>query len=64
MYKHFHDSMMRHLLDVHLYDVVMYFHDLYFVLMMFGRVQYQQWDPGISLFHLTWSSSSIVGLIK
>ena len=40
----------------------MYFHDLYFVLVMFIRVQYQQWDPGISLFHLTWSSSSIVGL--
>ena len=53
---------MRCLLDVHLYDVVMYFHDLYFVLMMFGRVQYQQWDPGIALFHLTWSRSSIVGL--
>ena len=42
MYKHFHDSLMRYLLDVHLYDVVMYFDDLYFVLVMFGRVQYQQ----------------------
>ena len=30
MYKHFHDSLMRYLLDVHVYDVVMYFHDLYF----------------------------------
>ena len=62
MYKHFHDSLMRYLLDVHLYDVFMYFHDLYFVLMMFGRVKYQQWDHGIAWFHLTWSSSSIVGL--
>ena len=62
--KKFHDSLMRYLLDVHLYDVVMYFHDLYFVLMMFGRVQYKKWDPGISWFHLTWSSSSIVGLRK
>ena len=42
MYKNVHDSSMRYLLDVHLYDVVMYFHDLYFVLMMFVRVQYQQ----------------------
>ena len=64
MYKHFHDSLMRNLLDVLFYDVVMYFHDLYFVLMMFGRVQYQQWDPGIAWFHLTWSSSSIIGLRK
>ena len=38
MYKHFHDSLMRYLIDVHSYDVVMYFHDLYLVLMMFGRV--------------------------
>ena len=48
MYKHFHDSLMRYLLDVHLYDVVMYFNDLiYFVLMMFVSVQYKQWDPSI-----------------
>ena len=32
--------------------------------MMFGRVQYQQWDPGIAWFHLTWSSSLVVGLRK
>ena len=64
MYKHFHDSLTRYLLDVHLYDVVMYFHDQYFVLMMFGRVKYQQWDPGIAWFHLTWSSILVVGLSK
>ena len=38
MYKHFHDSLMRHLLDVHFYDFFMCSHDSYFVLMMFGSV--------------------------
>ena len=47
MYNHFHDSLMRYLIDVHLYDVI-FFHDIYFVLMMFGRVQYKQYDPGIA----------------
>ena len=28
-YKHFHDFLMRHLLDVHFYYVVMYFDDIY-----------------------------------
>ena len=55
---------MRYLLDVHLYEVVMYFNDIYLLLMMFGRVKYEKWDPGIALFHLTWSSSSVVGLRK
>ena len=64
VYKNFHDYLMRYILDVHFYDVVMCFHDIYFVLMMFGRVQYQQWDPGIAWFHLTWSSSLVVGLRK
>ena len=50
MYKHFHDSVMSYLLDVHLYDVVMFFCDLSFVLVMFERVQYKQWDPGIAWF--------------
>ena len=50
MYNHFHDSLMRYLLDAHLYDVFMYFHGIYFVLMMFGRVQYKQWDLDISWF--------------
>ena len=49
MYRHFHDPLMRYLLDVQLYDVVMYFNDLSFVL-MFGRVQYKQWDTGIAWF--------------
>ena len=64
MYKHFHDSLVRYLLDVHLYDALMYFNDLYCVLMMFGRVQYQKWDPGIAWFPLTWSSSLVIGLRK
>ena len=64
MYKHFHDPLMIYLLDVQFYDVDMYFDDLSFVLMMLGRVQYKQWDLGIAWFHLTWSSSSIVGLRK
>ena len=42
MYKNFLDPL--YLLYVKLYDVVMYFNDLSFVLMMFGRVQYKQWD--------------------
>ena len=64
MYKNFHDYLMRYLIDVDLYDVVMYFHDLYFLFTVFGRVQFKQWDPGIAWFYLTWSSSSIVGLRK
>ena len=55
MYKKFHDPLMMYLFDVQLYNVFMYFNDLYFVLMMFGRVQYKKWDPGISWLHLTWS---------
>ena len=50
MYKHFHDSLMRYLLDVHLYDVVMYFHDIYFSLVMFVRVKYKKWDPELLRF--------------
>ena len=38
MYKKFHDPLMRYLIDVRLYDLVMYFNDLSFVLMMFERV--------------------------
>ena len=48
MYKNFHDPLMMYLLDLQLYDVVMYFNDLSFVFMMFGMVHYKQWDPGIA----------------
>ena len=46
-YKHFHDFLMRHLLDVHFYYVVMYFDDIYYVLMMFGIMHTRKLDPGI-----------------
>ena len=39
-----------HLLDVHFYYVVMYFDDIYYVLMMFGRMHTRKWDR-IILFH-------------
>ena len=34
MYKHFHDPLKGYLLDVQLYDVVMYSNDLYFLLII------------------------------
>ena len=46
-YKHFHDFLMRHLLDVSFYYVVMYFDDIYYVLMIFGRIHTINWDLGI-----------------
>ena len=49
---------MRFLVNVQLYDVVMYFNDLYFVLMMFGRVQYKQWDHGIAWFQF-WGKQTV-----
>ena len=58
MYKHFHDPLMMYLLDVQLYDIVVYFNDLYFVLMMFGGVQYKQWDPGIAWFQF-WGQEAV-----
>ena len=62
MYKHFHDPLMQYLLDEQFYDVVMYFNYLYFVLVMFGRVQYKQWDPGVSWFQF-WGKQ-VVGDIE
>ena len=44
-YKHFHDFLMRHILDVYFYYVVMYFDDIYYVIMMFGRMHTRKWDP-------------------
>ena len=49
---------MRYLLNVHVYDVFMYFHDLYFLLMIFGRVQYKQWDLGIAWFQF-WGKQAV-----
>ena len=46
-YKHLHDFLMRHLLDVIFYYVGIYFYYIYYVLMMFGRMHTRNWDPRI-----------------
>ena len=53
----------RHLLDVHFYYVVMYFEDIYHVLMMFGIMYTRKWDP-IFLFPngISWRELLIVGV--
>ena len=49
---------MRYILYATLCDVFMYFNDLYFVLMMFGKVQYKQRDSGIAWFQF-WGQQAI-----
>ena len=49
---------MRYLLDVHLYDVVMCFNHISFVLMIFGRVPYKKWDLNISWFQF-WGKQAV-----
>ena len=62
-YKHFHDYLMRHLRDVHFYYVVMYFDDIYYVLMMFGRIHTRKWDLGILFPNgMGWRELLIVGV--
>ena len=46
-YNHFHDFLVRHLLDVNSYYVVIYFDDIYYALVIFGRMHTRKWDPGI-----------------
>ena len=46
-YKHFHDFLVRHLLDVQSHYVFIYFDDIYYALMMFGRMHTRKWDSGI-----------------
>ena len=53
---------MGYLIYVHLYDFFMYFDYIYFVLVMFGRMQYKQWNPSNAWFQFTWRSSLIIGL--
>ena len=54
---------MRHLLDVHIYYVVMYFDDIYYVLMMFGIIHTRKWDPIILFPHgMGWRALLIVGV--
>ena len=62
-YKHFHDFLMRHFLDVHFYYVIMYFDDIYYVLMMFGRMHTIKWDPLILFPNgMGWRALLIVGV--
>ena len=54
---------MRHLLDVHFYYVVMYFDDIYYVLMIFGRMHTRKWDPRILFPNgMGWRALLIVGV--
>ena len=46
-YKHIHDFLMRHFFDVHFYYFIMYFKDIYYVVMIFGRIHTRKWDPEI-----------------
>ena len=61
-YKHFHDLLMRHLLDVHFYYVVMYFDIIYYVLMMFGIMDTRKWDFIILCNGMGWRELLIVGV--
>ena len=62
-YQHFHDFLMRRLFDVHYYYVVIYFDDIYYAFMMFGRMHTRKWDLGI-LFQnsMGWRALLSVGL--
>ena len=62
-YKHLHEFLMRHLLDVVFYYVVMYFDDINYVIMMFGRMHTRKWDPGILFPNgMGWRALLIVGV--
>ena len=54
---------MRHLLDVQFYYVFMYFDDIYYVLMMFGRIHTRKWEPEILFPNgVGWRALLIVGV--
>ena len=62
-YKHFHDFLMRHLLDVHFYYVVVYFDYIYYVLMIFVIMHTLKWDPRILFPNgMGWRALLIVGV--
>ena len=62
-YKHFHDFLVRHLLDVHSYYVVRYFDDIYYALMMFGRMHTRKLHLGILFPNgMGWRALLIVGV--
>ena len=54
---------MRNLLDVHSYYVFIYFDDIYYACMMFGRMHIRKWDPGILFPNgMGWRALLIVGV--
>ena len=62
-YKHFHDFLMRYLLDVLFYYVFMYFDDIYYILMIFGKMHTRKWDPRIMFPNgMGWRALLIVGV--
>ena len=62
-YKHFHDFLVRHLLDVHSYYFFIYFDDIYYALMMFQRMHKRKWDPGILFSNgMGWRALLIIGV--
>ena len=55
--------MIWQLLDVHFYYVVVYFDDIYYVLVMFGRMNTRKWDPRILFTNgMGWRTLLIVGV--
>ena len=62
-YKHFHGFLVRHVHDVHFYYVVMYFDDIYYVLMMIGIMNTRKWDLGVLFPNgMGWRALLIVGV--
>ena len=62
-YKRFHHFLVGNLLDVHSYYVVIYFYDIFYALVFFGRMHTRKWDPG-TLFPngVVWRAVLIVGV--
>ena len=62
-YKNFHGFLMRNLLDLNFYYVVLYFDDIYYVLMMFGIMHTRKWDLEIIFSNgMGWRALLIVGV--
>ena len=54
---------MRHFLDVHFYYVIMYSDDIYYVLIIFGRIHTRKLDPIILFANgMGWRALLIVGV--
>ena len=62
-YKHFHDFLMRNLLDVHFYYVFMYFDNTYYSIIMFGIMHTIKWDLGLLFTNgMGWRALLIIGV--